>query len=128
MPTKSKSKILVTTSPERATGDLAARRQAPAHPGRVFRLDVRDPLGISQAEAARRLGISNNMLNMIEGGRAPVTATMATKLQALTGVSAEFWAQLQMQHDVWHALRAARKVKRLIPGEPFPASIHVGLA
>lgn len=87
---------------------LAQMRRAPTHPGEVFSLDYREPLDISQAEAARRLGVPANRLNEIEVGRRPVTVDTALRFEALTGSSAEFWLTLQARYDLWHA-RKARK-------------------
>lgn len=102
---------------------LAQMRQAPVHPGEVFRDRFREPSKISQAEAARRLGISNHYMNLIETTRRPVSTEMAVKFEALTGASAEFWATLQMRYDLWHALQAAKDEKGgPIPGESLPCA------
>ena len=99
-----------TTMADRAAEplSLAQMRRAPTHPGEVFRLDYREPIGISQAEAARQLGVPANRLNEIEVGKRPVTVDTALRFEALTGSSAEFWLTLQARHDLWHA-RKARK-------------------
>jgi len=92
---------------------LASSRQAPVHPGEVFREDYRLALDppLSQAEAARRLGWSTNRLNELELGKRGVTADGAIALSELTSATPEFWLNLQMQHDLWHALKA-RATKR----------------
>ncbi len=44
--------------------------------------------------------------------------TMCVKVAALLGTSAEFWATLQMRHDLWHAMqdKATRAaIKRIAP-------------
>lgn len=104
---------------------LARLRQPPPHPGVTFREEIREqlPEKVSQAEAARRLGITPYHWNQVELGRRPFTAEMCVKVEALTGVSAEFWARLQMHWDLWHAMQAAKRSKQVIFGEPFSSKL-----
>lgn len=99
-------------------------RRAPVHPGPVFREQFREPLKISQRQAALRLGISINYLNQIELEKSPVSADVAVRLSALTRVSAEFWMRLQSHYDLWHAIRKAKKRERVIPGRSFAAEVR----
>lgn len=101
---------------------LQKLRTAPPHPGTVFR-DFYRQRGtaeeISQAECARRMGMSINRLNEIERGKRGVSAETAVLLSALTGVSAEFWYRLQANHDLWNAMQSmrsrAKKITRIRP-------------
>jgi addiction module HigA family antidote len=65
-----------------------------------------EPLGVSQAEAARRMNIPFQRLNAIVRGRRAVSADTALLLAALTRWDAEIWLTLQARWDLWHALRA----------------------
>ncbi|MDP3720753.1 MAG: HigA family addiction module antitoxin [Acidobacteriota bacterium] len=124
MPTTSTSKTRSGTSRNKLVpGDLADQRRAPTHPGVMFKLEFREPQDppVSQREAARRLGISYNYMNLIELGERPVSPEMCVKFEALTGASAEMWAGLQMRYDLWHAFQSAKK-PRPIPGDPFASS------
>ena len=121
MPTTSKSRIPTGASAAIPAPRLAQLREAPTHPGAMFEEEFRKPSRISQAEAARRMGMSTNRLNEIVLGKRGVTAETAILFSEMTGTSAEFWLTLQSRYDLWHALQAAKKVKRLAPGEPFPA-------
>ena len=117
----STSKKRTTAPTVSSTWGLARKRQSPLHPGSLFReiREGQEPL-VSSKQAAARLGITQQYLNEIELGKKPVTTNVALKLEALTGVDLELWMNLQLNYDMWHALQAAKKVKRLIPGEPFP--------
>jgi addiction module HigA family antidote len=64
---------------------------------------------MSQAEAARRMGMSTNRLNELIRGKRGVTADTALRLSRLLGTSPEFWLNLQMTSDLWHAHRAERR-------------------
>ena len=130
MPTMSASKTRSTTS--RKTGGipmpedwLARMRQPPPHPGMVFAEHIRkaQPEKISQAEAARRLGMSPYNWGQVELGRVAVTPETAVKLERLTGVSAEFWCRLQMHYDLWKAFQAEKRGEIKIAGEPFKTKL-----
>lgn len=105
----SKSKTRATTSRDRTAGDLTQVRQAPAHPGAVFRLEFRQAgtdQEISQAECARRMRIPVNRLNEFEKGKRGLTPKSAWQLAGLTGTTPEFWMGLQTRYELWQALQA----------------------
>src|SRR5262245_49702140 len=105
MPTTSASRASTAASKAERTADLARMRRPPTHPGEMFEEEFRKPSGISQAEGARRMGMSANRLNEIVAGKRSVTAETAVLFAALTGASPRFWLQLQADYDLWHALR-----------------------
>ena len=63
------------------------------------------PLGITQSELAIRLGISFPRLNEIVRGKRGVTSDTALRLERVLGMSADFWLGLQLDRDLWHAMR-----------------------
>ncbi len=75
------------------------------------------PLGLTQTELASRLGISFTRLNDVVHARRAVTPDTALRLARVFDMSAEFWLGLQMDWDLWHALRepAAKEIARLKP-------------
>jgi len=75
------------------------------------------PLGLTQAELARRLGVSYPRLNEIIKGRRSVTPDTALRLSHVLGMSADFWLGLQQDWDLWHAMNSpeAKQIKRLKP-------------
>jgi addiction module HigA family antidote len=84
-------------------------KRAPTRPGEVLLEEFLAPLGMSQAEAARRMGMSTNRLNELVRGKRGVTADTALRLARLLGTSAEFWLNLQTTCDLWHAHQAERR-------------------
>jgi antitoxin HigA-1 len=90
---------------------LRDQKRAPTHPGAIFRLDFREPHGLSQAESARRLGITPRQLNEIEKGKRGVTPRTAILFAAFTGSSSEFWMNLQARYDLWHELQTMGPVQ-----------------
>lgn len=125
MPTKSKSPIITERHRPRATpcevsADLTRRLprlRPPTHPGQMLIDEFLRPLGISQAAFANRLGISPSRLNDIVHGKGPVTPDTALRLERVLGMPADFWLGLQLDWDLWHAMRgqAADEIARLEP-------------
>jgi len=89
--------------------DIRRMKRPPTHPGEMLLEEFLKPLGLSQADAARRMGISANRLNELTRGKRGVTAETALRLADLLRTSPEFWLNLQMSWDLWHAYRADRK-------------------
>lgn len=65
------------------------------------------PLGITQSELAVRLGISFPRLNKVIRGKRGVTPDTALRLAQVLGMPADFWLGLQLDWDLWHAMRGA---------------------
>ena len=89
--------------------DVRRMKRPPTHPGEMLLEEFLKPLGISQADAARRMKISTNRLNELIRGKRGVTAATALRLADLLGTSPEFWLNLQTGWDLWHAYRAERR-------------------
>ncbi len=79
-----------------------------AHPGRILLREFLDPGGLTQAQLARDLGISQNRVNELIRGKRGITAETALLLSAYFGNSAEFWMNLQTAHDLSKARQGMR--------------------
>jgi addiction module HigA family antidote len=75
------------------------------HPGEMLLEEYLRPLGLSQVEAARGLGISVNRLNEIVRGRRGVTADTALRLARFFKTTPQVWMHLQADWDLLQALR-----------------------
>jgi len=75
------------------------------------------PLCVSQREMAGYLGISCRRLNEVVQGKRAVTPNTALRLERVLGMSADFWLGLQLDWDLWHAMRGteARSIAQLTP-------------
>ncbi|MFP3981983.1 MAG: HigA family addiction module antitoxin [Desulfobacterales bacterium] len=113
MPTRSKSQITMNEG----AGSRLPRNRPPTHPGEMLFEEFVKPLGLTQAELARRLGVSYPRLNEIIKGRRSVTPDTALRLSRVLGMSADFWLGLQQDWDLWHALNSpeGKKISRLKP-------------
>jgi addiction module HigA family antidote len=67
------------------------------------------PLGLGQAEAARRLQMPLNRLNEIVLGKRGITADTALRLARLLKTSPQFWMRLQADWDLNRAIDKARR-------------------
>jgi addiction module HigA family antidote len=113
MPTRSKSQ----TTTNGVVGRRLPRKRPPTHPGEMLFEEFVKPLELTQAELARRLGVSYPRLNEIIKGRRSVTPDTALRLSRVLGMSANFWLGLQQDWDLWHAMNshAAKGISRLKP-------------
>lgn len=68
-------------------------------PGEVLRLEFMEPAAISLDQASRRMGLRIDTLERILNGEQPVTEVLAGVLSRAFSTSAEFWMNLQRQHD-----------------------------
>jgi addiction module HigA family antidote len=96
---------ITTESP----ADVRRMKRPPTHPGEMLLEEFLKPLRMTQAAAAKRMGMSTNRLNELIRGKRGVTAETALRLAALLGTSPEFWMNLQATWDLWHAYRAERR-------------------
>lgn len=95
------------------------------HPGRMLLEEFLKPLGMSQMELANRIGVSFPQVNELVHGKRGMTPDTALRLERLFGMEAQFWLNLQLAWDLYHATRspagkAIRKIRR------FPALAAAG--
>jgi len=97
----------------------------PTHPGRMLLEELLTPLGMSQKALADRIGVSFPRVNELVHGKRGMTPDTALRLERLFGMEAQFWLNLQLAWDLYHATRspaakAIRKIRR------FPARAAAG--
>lgn len=75
------------------------------------------PLGLTQTELAERLGVSYPRVNELVHGKRDMTPDTALRLERLLGVEAQFWLNLQLAWDLYHATHstAARQIAAIKP-------------
>ena len=91
----------------------------PPHPGRSILRDCMEPLGMSMAETAQKLGVSADQLRRVIDGQADISFEMAASLDKLFGGGASTWYQLQTQYD-----EAQERNRNEVPEDPEPLSIY----
>jgi addiction module HigA family antidote len=85
----------------------------PPHPGEVLKTLCLEPLNLTVTGAARSLGVSRKTLSAILNGRAGISPEMAVRLSIAFDTSAESWLSQQLQHDLWNAEKARKRLHEL---------------
>lgn len=70
------------------------------HPGEYLALSYLQPLQISQAELAKRLGVSPSAVSRLVQEKADVSVDMAMRLGRVLDRSPESWLHMQIQHNL----------------------------
>jgi addiction module HigA family antidote len=77
------------------------------------------PMGLSQKDLAEGIHVPYQRVNELVRGRRGVTPSTALRLARFFGMSPEFWLNLQLRWDLYHAqqaeaatLRDIRQIKR----------------
>ena len=96
-----------------------SRMHNPPHPGEVLRDGVFMGSNITVTDFAKRLGVTRVALSNLLNGKSGVSASMAIRLAAALGGSAESWLHMQANYELWHAEKSlkavAAKIERLNP-------------
>jgi addiction module HigA family antidote len=91
-------------------------KRKPTHPGTILRADVLPALGMSQAEFARRLGVSRLSVSELLLAKRSLSAEMAVRLAKLLRTTPESWLRMQQALDLWEL---AQDPERLAAVEPL---------
>jgi addiction module HigA family antidote len=95
---------------------MTARKLSPVHPGEMLREEFMQPLGLTVAELARRIGVPPNRISQLVHGKRAMTADTALRLEQYLGWPARIWMQLQAEYD----LELSRRETRHEPIAPHP--------
>jgi addiction module HigA family antidote len=71
----------------------------------MLREEYLRPRGLSQVELAARMGVPVQRVNTIVNGKRGISAESAVLLAEVLDTTPELWMGLQVDHDLWHALR-----------------------
>jgi addiction module HigA family antidote len=73
-------------------------------------LEFLEPMGISQRQLADRICVPYQRVNELVNGKRGVTPSTALRLAKFFGMSPDFWLNLQLRWDLFHAQRAEAEV------------------
>lgn len=91
-------------------------RIEPIHPGEVLMEDFIEGFGITQNKLAVSIGVPPRRINEIVHGKRGITADTALRLAKYFSTTAQFWLNLQSQHDLDLAEdRAAEQIAAITP-------------
>lgn len=90
--------------------------RVPTHPGEMLREEFLIPMGITQRELAQSIHVSYQRINELVNGRRGMTPGIALRLARFFGMSADFWMNLQLRWDLYHAQQVeARQLEIIQP-------------
>lgn len=94
----------------------------PTHPGEILLQEFLLPLGMTQSELASAIHVPFKRVNEVVRGRRGVTPSTALRLSRYFGTSPEFWINLQLRWELYHARRAeAEHIDSIQPFEVVSA-------
>ena len=85
---------------------MAKQPKNPFHPGEILLEEFLEPLGMSQAAFAEKIGWTKARLNELIRGKRGVTAEAALDLAEVLGTSPKIWMNFQATYDLDRAKRA----------------------
>ncbi len=78
----------------------------PTHPGEMLLEEFLTPMGLTQRELADAIHVPYQRINEIINERRSITPSTALRLAKFFGMSADFWMNLQLRWDLYHAQQA----------------------
>lgn len=95
----------------------------PTHPGEMLLHEFLLPIGMTQHALAGAIQVPYQRVNEVVRGRRGVTPSTALRLSKFFGTSPDFWMNLQLRWDLYHAqLAEADQIRDIRPLEPVDAS------
>lgn len=86
----------------------------PTHPGEMLLEEFLTPLGLTQRDLADAIHVPYQRVNEIINERRGITPSTALRLAKFFDLSADFWMNLQMRWDLYHAQQAERDALKSI--------------
>lgn len=88
----------------------------PTSPGEILQEEFIAPNDLTQASVARAIGVPYQRLNEVVRGVRKLTPETALRLATYFGTTPDFWLNLQLQVDLYNAVRAeAKALERITP-------------
>jgi addiction module HigA family antidote len=75
----------------------------PTHPGEMLLEEFLIPMGLTQRQLADAIHVTYQRVNEIVNGRRGMTSSTALRLSKFFGTSPDFWLNLQLRWDLYHA-------------------------
>lgn len=85
---------------------MIPKHRTPTHPGEILFEEFLKPLGMSQVELAKKIGVPVQRVNTLINGKRGMTAETAVLLSRALKTTSEFWMNLQVACDLYEAQRS----------------------
>lgn len=96
--------------------------RSPIHPGEMLLEEFLVPLGITQRELADAIESPYQRVNEIVNGKRGITPSTALRLARFFDMTPDFWMNLQLRWDLYHAKQAEQPVLARI--QPHQARVE----
>ena len=80
--------------------------RAPTHPGEMLLEEFLLPMRVTQRELATAIHVPYQRINEVVNKRRGITPSTALRLAKFFGTSPDFWMNLQLRWDLYHAQRS----------------------
>ena len=90
-------------------------KRKPAHPGELLREDVLPALKMSQAELAKRIGVSRLSVSELLLEKRAMSPDMAVRIGRLTKTTPDSWLRMQTAVDLWVLERDPKRYRHIEP-------------
>ena len=101
----------------RETSSIMVRvptNRQPTHPGEMLVEEFLKPMGLTQRDLAQGIHVPYQRVNELVNRRRGLTPSTALRLAKYFGTSPDFWLNLQLRWDLYHAQQVeARELKRI---------------
>jgi len=87
--------------------------------GEMITEEYLEPLGITQGQLAKAMGVSRRTVNEICTGKRAVTVDTALMLAKVFENTPDFWLNLQRRNDIWAALHTPKRKARIEKARPI---------
>ena len=84
--------------------------RSPVHPGEMLLEEFLLPMGITQRELADAIESPYQRVNEIVNGKRGITPSTALRLAKFFGMTPDFWMNLQLRWDLYHAQQTEQRV------------------
>ena len=88
--------------------------RAPTHPGEMLLEEFLNPMQLTQRELADAIHVPYQRINEIVHGRRGITASTALRLAKFFGNTPDFWMNLQLRWDLYHAQKQEQAALKTI--------------
>jgi addiction module HigA family antidote len=82
---------------------MIPKNRRPTHPGEILLELYLKPMGMTQMELARRMGVPIQRVNTIINGKRDMSPETAILLSRVLKTTSQYWMNLQMNRDLYDA-------------------------
>ena len=92
---------------------MLPKNRIPTHPGEILLHEFLEPLGITQVAFAKHIGVPVQRVNELIRGKRGVTPDTAWLLAQALDTTAQFWVNLQTNHDLARSRPKKKTISKL---------------